>query len=173
MVIHSSTIAWKIPQTEEPGRLQSVESQSQTQLSDFTFFQEIIIILFETRQVQTELSVSWTMVPLWVQYSKPLFCCFVSPHAHTSGLVWDPDNSSYLQFSKLLPIWVCFACTSWDELGTCVGSYTELQDPAPRGLSFWFSWAPLVQRDWLSWSLERDKRGKGGYVDCSFEYVCF
>ena len=64
MAIHSSTIAWKIPQTEEPGRLQSVESQSRTQLSDFTFFQEIIIILFETRQVQTELSVSWTMVPL-------------------------------------------------------------------------------------------------------------
>ena len=64
MAIHSSTVAWKIPQTEEPGRLQSVESQSRTQLSDFTFFQEIIIILFETRQVQTELSVSWTMVPL-------------------------------------------------------------------------------------------------------------
>ena len=27
MVIHSSTIAWKIPRTEEPGRLQSVGSQ--------------------------------------------------------------------------------------------------------------------------------------------------
>ena len=27
MVIHSSTIAWKIPWTEEPGRLQSVGSQ--------------------------------------------------------------------------------------------------------------------------------------------------
>ena len=31
MAIHSSTLAWKIPWTEEPGRL-----QSQTQLSDFT-----------------------------------------------------------------------------------------------------------------------------------------
>ena len=28
MAIHSSTIAWKIPWTEEPGRLQSMESQS-------------------------------------------------------------------------------------------------------------------------------------------------
>ena len=37
MAIHSSTIAWKIPWTEEPGRLQSVESQSRTRLSDFTF----------------------------------------------------------------------------------------------------------------------------------------
>ena len=26
MAIHSSTIAWKIPWTEEPGRLQSMES---------------------------------------------------------------------------------------------------------------------------------------------------
>ena len=27
MAIHSSTIAWKIPWTEEPGRLQSMRSQ--------------------------------------------------------------------------------------------------------------------------------------------------
>ena len=27
MVIHSSILAWKIPRTEEPGELQSVESQ--------------------------------------------------------------------------------------------------------------------------------------------------
>ena len=33
MAIHSSTIAWKIPWSEEPGRLQSMWSQ----LSDFTF----------------------------------------------------------------------------------------------------------------------------------------
>ena len=37
MAIHSSTIAWKIPWAEEPGRLQSVGSQSWTLLSDFTF----------------------------------------------------------------------------------------------------------------------------------------
>ena len=36
MAIHSSTIAWNIPWTEEPGRLQSMGSQSQTRLSDFT-----------------------------------------------------------------------------------------------------------------------------------------
>ena len=27
MAIHSSILAWRIPQTEEPGRLQSMESQ--------------------------------------------------------------------------------------------------------------------------------------------------
>ena len=37
MAIHSSTIAWKIPWAEEPGRLQSVGSQSWTRLNDFTF----------------------------------------------------------------------------------------------------------------------------------------
>ena len=36
MATHSSTLAWKIPWTEEPGGLQSVGSQSRTQLSDFT-----------------------------------------------------------------------------------------------------------------------------------------
>ena len=37
MAPHSSTLAWKIPWTEEPGRLQSVGSQSRTWLCDFTF----------------------------------------------------------------------------------------------------------------------------------------
>ena len=40
MAPHSSTLAWKIPRTEEPGRLQSMESdtsENRTRLSDFTF----------------------------------------------------------------------------------------------------------------------------------------
>ena len=36
MATHSSTLAWRIPWTEEPGRLWSVEMQSQTRLSNFT-----------------------------------------------------------------------------------------------------------------------------------------
>ena len=38
MATHCSTLAWKIPWTEEPGRLQSMGLQSQTQLSDLAFF---------------------------------------------------------------------------------------------------------------------------------------
>ena len=34
MSTHSSILAWEIPWTDEPGRLQSMESQSQKQLSD-------------------------------------------------------------------------------------------------------------------------------------------
>ena len=38
MAPHSSTLAWKIPRTEEPGRLQSMGSLGVwTRLSDFTF----------------------------------------------------------------------------------------------------------------------------------------
>ena len=37
MATHSGTLAWKIPWTEEPGRLQSMGSQSRTRLSNFTF----------------------------------------------------------------------------------------------------------------------------------------
>ena len=37
MAPHSSTLAWKIPRTEEPGGLPSMGSLSRTQLSNFTF----------------------------------------------------------------------------------------------------------------------------------------
>ena len=37
MAPHSSTLAWKIPWTEEPGRLQSMGSLRVERLSDFTF----------------------------------------------------------------------------------------------------------------------------------------
>ena len=44
MASHSGTLAWKIPWTEEPGRLQSMGSQSWTRLSSFTFFLSLIIV---------------------------------------------------------------------------------------------------------------------------------
>ena len=37
MATHSSTLAWKIPWTEEPGRLVQGVAKSGTRLSDFTF----------------------------------------------------------------------------------------------------------------------------------------
>ena len=37
MAPHSSTLAWRIPWTEEPGRLQSMGSLRVGRLSDFTF----------------------------------------------------------------------------------------------------------------------------------------
>jgi len=45
---HSSTLAWKIPWTEN-GRLQSMGLQSQTRLSYFTFFSFLSAIKFELK----------------------------------------------------------------------------------------------------------------------------
>ena len=38
MATHSSTLAWKIPWMEKPGRLQPIGSQSQTGLRHFTLY---------------------------------------------------------------------------------------------------------------------------------------
>ena len=40
MASHSSTLAWKFPWMEEPGRLQYLGSLSLTRLRDFTFMQD-------------------------------------------------------------------------------------------------------------------------------------
>ena len=45
MATHSSTLAWKIPWTMEPGRLHTVHgvAKSRTQLSHFTFYFRLLI----------------------------------------------------------------------------------------------------------------------------------
>ena len=49
MATHSSVLAWKTPWMEEPGRLQSMGSQSWTRLSDFTLTY-VTYILLENNQ---------------------------------------------------------------------------------------------------------------------------
>jgi len=46
MAPHSSTLAWKIPWTEERSRLQSMGLQSRTRLSDFTSLYFILTVTF-------------------------------------------------------------------------------------------------------------------------------
>ena len=74
MATHSSILAWKIPWMEEPGRLQSTGSQSQTQVSDFiliVFFKNInittdkkrlrtFLILEDTNETITSNAIPWT-----------------------------------------------------------------------------------------------------------------
>ena len=57
MAPHSSTLAWKIPWTEEPGGLQSMRSQSRTRLSDFTF-------TFHSRSLEKEMA-TYSSVLAW------------------------------------------------------------------------------------------------------------
>ena len=54
MAPHSSTLAWKIPWTEQPGRLQSMES---LRLSDFTF-------TFHFHALEKEMA-THSSVPAW------------------------------------------------------------------------------------------------------------
>ena len=64
MAIHSSTLAWKIPWTEEPGRLQSMGSRSRTRLSDFTFTFQFHAL---EKEMATHSSVlAWTVGPGWL-----------------------------------------------------------------------------------------------------------
>jgi len=54
MATHSSILAWRIPWTEKPGRLQSTGSQSWTRLRDFTHFPNAQI--FERDAAQSPLA---------------------------------------------------------------------------------------------------------------------
>ena len=61
MAIHSSTLAWKIPWTEEPGRLQSMGSQTVGSVED---------VIQQSQQVSLDLVVSkaldhWTSQLTW------------------------------------------------------------------------------------------------------------
>ena len=57
MAPHSSTLARKIPWTEEPGRLQSMGSLSRTRLSIFTF-------IFHFHALEKEMA-THSSVPAW------------------------------------------------------------------------------------------------------------
>ena len=48
MVTHSCFLAWRIPWTEEPGRLQSLGLQSQTELSMHAHTHHVIWGVFNT-----------------------------------------------------------------------------------------------------------------------------
>ena len=61
MAIHSSTSAWKIPWTEEPGRLQSMGSQSWTRLNDFTL---MFLGFYPDHQAIVHTTFSLFLIPL-------------------------------------------------------------------------------------------------------------
>ena len=52
MTIHSSTIAWKIPWTEEPGRLVYGVAKSWTRLSDFTYTFFFFTYTFKVKSIK-------------------------------------------------------------------------------------------------------------------------
>ena len=78
--IHSSTLAWKIPWTEEPDRLQSMGSQSRTRLSDFTFtFKTTKVML--VRPPMTSLKLHVALTELCVAPARPPSSVHQSSHS--------------------------------------------------------------------------------------------
>ena len=121
MATHSSTLAWKIPWTEEPGRLESMGSQSRTWLS--TFFS-----LFSSSYLLPLMN----LFPLYFSVASvfPSFLC--------SG----PQNKSCLRYSQSLrPICSSVSVTSVSfphtqgpsqSLGTLhLGQYLSFSDSCP------------------------------------------
>ena len=54
MATHSSILAWRIPWTEKPDRLQSTGSQSQTRLSKFTFTSHASKVMLKILQARLQ-----------------------------------------------------------------------------------------------------------------------
>ena len=104
MTIPSSTIAWRIPWTEELGRLHSVGlTKSRTWLNDFTFF-----LFFLTANVPTA---KWTLV-------SPVY----SPNGHFQKKICTGSAGAFnswaihttkvkINFSLLITLIMCVYCT--------------------------------------------------------------
>ena len=60
MAPRSSTLAWKVPWTEEPGGVQSMWSLSQTRLSDFTF-------TFQFHALEKEMAIHFSVLDWRIQ----------------------------------------------------------------------------------------------------------
>ena len=73
---HSSILAWKTAWMEEPGRLQSMGLQSQTRLSDFTFFSLSFPTNVEFYQ-QSQFLFGLLMLSLWLFLFFKKFCWII------------------------------------------------------------------------------------------------
>ena len=80
MATHSSTLASKIPWTEEPGRLQSMGLQSRTWLSNFTFIPKASYIVHAC--VLRHFSMPNSLWPCGL-YPARLLCPWDSPSRNT------------------------------------------------------------------------------------------
>ena len=92
MASHSSTLAWKIPWTEEPGRLQSMGSLSGTRLSDFTF-------TFRFHALEKEMA-THSRVLAWRILGIGELDGFLSMGSHRVGYDWSDLAAAYLSVRR-------------------------------------------------------------------------
>ncbi|CAI9171679.1 unnamed protein product [Rangifer tarandus platyrhynchus] len=131
MATHSSTLAWKIPWTEEPGRLQSMGSQSRSRLGDFTHsLKNTVTPRLRESSCSTEVSLLAGCLleppslqrPVGLGRKLLLFCSF--------------DEESLLGRLTIsigyISIWVCplHGTERQSEVQTCPESWTVFNKPA-------------------------------------------
>ena len=96
MATHSSTLAWKIPWMEAPGRLQSMGLQSRTRLSNFTF-------TFFTTEPSGKHTIPSSLVEILL---LPVSTCFINlPSLGSFGFEIFCKHTSFLMPLDRIP-WV-------------------------------------------------------------------
>ena len=127
----SSTLAWKIPWTEEPCRLQSMGSQSRTRLNDFTSLHfHSWIATFSSFQVYSQVSQSFICTcPFFLHTARPYSpwqrietgsvcspgssrCCSVAHSCLTLRGPWTAAHQASLPLSRGLPKFTSICVTS-------------------------------------------------------------
>ena len=135
MAIHSSTIAWKIPWTEEPGRLQPMGSQRvgldwATSLSLSLSWPKMVGGKNSTvnpsdntglncSKQRAVLSCVWLFVTPWMEPTR-LLCLWSSPGKNTGGGCHSSSSRSFQPRDQTLVTWVScidrqilYRCTTW------------------------------------------------------------
>ena len=134
MATHSSTLAWKILWMEEPGRLQSMGSQSWTLLNNFTFFFHVTDSSYTAHifPVFHNPSSCWWTITLFFQFGSIMNEVSISIFVHVFSVYVGFPHSSVGKES---------ACNAGDP-GSIPGSG---RSPGKGiGYPFQYSWAPLV-----------------------------
>ena len=148
MATHSSTLAWKIPCTEESGKLQSMGSQSQTRLSDFnvsvshlymTTGKTIALTMrtFVGKVMSLLLNMLCRFVIVFLPRSKRLLISWLQLPS-TVVLVWKWSHSVVSNSLQSHGLWPTRLLCPWDYPGknAGVGCYFLLQGIFPtQGLN--------------------------------------
>ena len=136
MATHSSTLAWRIPWMEEPGRLQSIGSQSRTWLSDFTLSLQFsifspIIKWYKTRRWQGE----WHCLLHHFAWSRPLTSAFIMSSIILNLGSWGTHLPRYFLFLGLVPL-LSLCSPLWQPWAQCQAGLVTDRWPAFISVGF-------------------------------------
>ena len=118
MATHSSILAWKIPWTEEPGRLQSMGLQSQTWLKWLSMHTNILKIIWLKRTSKGRIirvwKCSWQLYKTSFLFTATFWGAGLSFYYRLKATMW-PNNSEELMWRDVVQELSCVRlfATSW------------------------------------------------------------